>query len=128
MRHALGSLGSEVVDAVLATDESVHSLRFISEFRRGPDVVHLNDWVALEQFEMQSMSARVESIVQTAYSDTAVSYIRMWCTHARPLLIDEEFTQWSQRHGDVCTMLVLLETTQLRVLACTVESERYVFN
>ena len=124
---ALPSLRSPIANAILAS-ENVVALRFISSVCRGPDAVHANDWVLLDMPGVESMSARVETMVQTTYADTSPSYIRLYCTQARKLTVDEEFTQSSARSDAGVDLLVMLERTQLRVAACTVESTRYVFN
>ena len=125
----LKALKSPLADALLALQLSIKSLRFVSELRRGPDVVCLNDWIIADMpGSSHSMSARVDSIAQITCSDSSASYVRLWCTQPRKLSIDDEFTQWSERCDSLRPMLVKLEMSQLRAVTCTVESTRYVFH
>ena len=123
----LKSLKSPLADALLVTEPHIHSLRFVSELRRGPDVVRLNDWVIVEMLDAPAMSARVDSIAQITLSQSAASYVRLWCTQPRQVSMDHEFTQWSERDSLGPSLLVKLETAQLRAVTCTVESTRLVF-
>ena len=124
----LKSLQSPLADALTATEPRIHTLRFVSELRRGPDVVRLNDWIVVDMTNAShSMSGRVDSIAQITYSDSSASRIRLWCAQPRKLSIDDEFTQWSERCESRRPMLVKLETTQVRGVTCAVEPERYVF-
>jgi hypothetical protein len=127
--YDLKLLKSPLADALIVTEPHIQSLRFVSELRRGSDVVHLNDWIIADSSDAAcSMSARVDSIAQITCSDRAASYIRLWCTQPRKLSIDHNFTEWSERCDAPSPMLVLVETTQLRAVTCTVEATRYVFN
>ena len=127
--YDLKSLKSPLADALLLTEPCIHSLRFVSELRRGPDVVCLNDWVIADAPDAScSMSARVDSIAQITCSDTSASYVRLWCAQPRTVSVDAEFSQWSERSDSLHPLLVKLETTQLRAVTCAVESTRYVFN
>jgi hypothetical protein len=65
---------------------------------------------------MVILLARVDSIAQVTYSDSSASYIRMWCTQARKLFVDHEFTQWSERDCDAGNTVVQLETAQVRTV------------
>ena len=124
----LRALRSPLADALIRTDPRIQSLRFASEFRRGPEVVCLNDWIIADKPAVPSMAARVDTIAQITYADEAASYIRIWCTQGRPLAIDDEFAQWSDCACEPISMLVKLESTQVRAVTCTVESTRFVFN
>ena len=124
----LKALQSPLADAVVVTDPSVLSLRFVSEFRRGPDAVRLNDWIIVDKNDVPSMSARVDSIVQITCADTSASYVRVWCAQSRAIHVDDAYNEWSARSVKAVSMVVKLETTQVRVVACTVEQSRYVFN
>ena len=117
--YDLKSLKSPLADALIQTEPYIHALRFVSQLRRGPDVVRLNDC---------SMSARVDSIAQITRSDSSASYVRLWCAQPRTVSVDAEFSQWSERCDSLHPMLVKLETTQVRAVTCDVQSTRYVFN
>jgi hypothetical protein len=124
----LKSLNSPLAAALIAAEPRVHALRFVSAFRRGADEVHLSDWIIVDMIDAShSMSARVDSIAQITFLDSSASYIRLWCAQPRTVGIDDAFTQWSERSDSLQPMLVKLETTQVRVVACAVESTRYVF-
>ena len=122
------SLRSPLADALAARQPHIHSMRFVSELRRGPDVVRLNDWIIADAPDAPSMSARVDSIAQITCSESSASYIRLWCAQPRKVSIDDEFTEWSESCASALPMLVNLETSQLRAVTRTVESGRYVFN
>ena len=120
------ALQSPLADAVLCMEPSANAMRFVSEFRRGPDVVRLSDWIIADRPDVRSMSGRVDSIAQITYSDSSASYIRLWCTQSRGVTVADDFTQWSA--GRPANMLVELEATQVRVVTCSVDGHRYVFS
>ena len=127
--YDLKSLKSPLADALIQTEPYIHALRFVSQLRRGPDVVRLNDWIIVDASDAScSTSARVDSIAQITRSDSSASYVRLWCAQPRKLCIDAEFSQWSGRCDSLHPMLVKLETTQVRAVTCDVQSTRYVFN
>ena len=123
----LKALQSPLANALLRSEHSVRSLRFVSEFRRGPETVCLNSWIIAEMPDVHSISARVDSIAQVTYSDTSASYIRIWCTQARRLFVDDEFTQWSERDCNASKYIIKLEDAQVRAVMCNMNSSHYVF-
>ena len=120
------ALQSPLADAVLCMEPSAVAMRFVSEFRRGADVVRLSDWIIADRPDVRSMSGRVDSIAQITYTDSSASYIRLWCTQSRGVTVADDFTQWSA--GRPANMLVELEATQVRVVTCSVDGHRYVFS
>ena len=110
------------------TEPSIHSMRFLSHIRQGADVVRLNEWIVVDMFDVPSVSMCVDCMAQITLRDSSSSFVRIWGSQSRPLYIDDEFAQWSHRQCTAVDMLVKLEEAQIRIVTCSIEDERYVFN
>ena len=123
--HNIGESQPHVVQAIVGTSaagEVLSSYRYLERVKRGAEDVQLGDLLLIEQLDASPKVARVDALVQAVFCITRAdvrqyeSCIRIWCTDAYVVELDDDCTVRRDVDAKGGCMLVRLELVQVTVV------------
>ena len=99
----------------------------LTRVKRGADDVQVGDLVLIEQLDVMPLVARVDALVQAVFCNACnevrqyESCIRIWCTDAHVVELDDDCTVRRDAFAQGGRILVLFEQAQVTVVTSRVE-------